>query len=430
MACEVKILGVHVVSSWPGGFAREIEIVGWASDCREVHVTIECLKAATSGNAIVDSSTGDWYLTLTTPVDIACVCGEQVKVFAHCVEDPQGCTSEPLVGTLDCPGAVCPEISDIAVQVDGCIGDGSSATVTLTAAMTAGAGGTNCEYLWDFGDGSADVTTSGRVATHTYTAAGTYPVGLLYTCGSCRDFSTKNAVIEACCLAVESVTAQAFGCAGPDASATINASASPANAGTYEWFLDGNNVGITTNHVSPPIDATSAGPHTVSVTYFPGGGCPETSASDPVVVDACSPGRDDDDDDDDDGRVPPPRDPWGCAALVWIAVILLALGVIALAIGSCIAPPPATYLIIIGIICIVLYGILMAIWALLRWFGVCAMTVCQAATIHMGVLGPVLAILSFLLIFLVCLNVNYAITILAVIAGVWGTIAANCLLNR
>jgi PKD repeat protein len=54
--------------------------------------------------------------------------------------------------------------------------------VTFNASgSTVGAGATITQYAWNFGDGSATVTTSGSTTTKTYTAAGTYLVTLTVT---------------------------------------------------------------------------------------------------------------------------------------------------------------------------------------------------------------------------------------------------------
>jgi len=57
---------------------------------------------------------------------------------------------------------------------------GSSAVFNATT-TTAGAGTTITEYLWDFGDGSALVSTAVPITTHTYAAPGTVAVTLVVT---------------------------------------------------------------------------------------------------------------------------------------------------------------------------------------------------------------------------------------------------------
>jgi hypothetical protein len=74
-----------------------------------------------------------------------------------------------------------PIISPISVTIaDSCGTVATNRRCTFTATVTGGGEGTTNapiqSYTWDFGDGSDDVTTSGNITAHVYSAAGTYTV--------------------------------------------------------------------------------------------------------------------------------------------------------------------------------------------------------------------------------------------------------------
>ena len=71
--------------------------------------------------------------------------------------------------------------SPISVSItDSCGTTALNRRCTFTATVTGGGEGTTTapiqSYTWDFGDGSDDVTTSGNITAHVYSAAGTYTV--------------------------------------------------------------------------------------------------------------------------------------------------------------------------------------------------------------------------------------------------------------
>ena len=71
--------------------------------------------------------------------------------------------------------------SPINVSItDSCGTTALNRRCTFTATVTGGGEGTTNapiqSYTWDFGDGSDDVTTSGNITAHVYSAAGTYTV--------------------------------------------------------------------------------------------------------------------------------------------------------------------------------------------------------------------------------------------------------------
>ena len=74
-----------------------------------------------------------------------------------------------------------PIISPISVTIaDSCGTTATNRRCTFTATVTGGGEGTTNapiqSYTWDFGDGADDVTTSGNITAHVYSAAGTYTV--------------------------------------------------------------------------------------------------------------------------------------------------------------------------------------------------------------------------------------------------------------
>jgi hypothetical protein len=74
-----------------------------------------------------------------------------------------------------------PIISAISVTItDSCGTAATNRRCTFTATVTGGGEGTTNapiqSYTWDFGDDSDDVTTSGNITAHVYSAAGTYTV--------------------------------------------------------------------------------------------------------------------------------------------------------------------------------------------------------------------------------------------------------------
>src|SRR5262249_24578806 len=93
---------------------------------------------------------------------------------------------------------------------------------------------------------------------------------------------------------------------------------------------------------------------------------------------------------------PTPQPPGGgdggggsCGGLLWTAVLLLAAGILALAFHLRLGAAGA-YVFVAGWAAIALYGILMGVWALLSWIGICKSSRCEAAKIHLLILSPLL----------------------------------------
>lgn len=112
--------------------------------------------------------------------------------------------------------------------------------------------------------------------------------------------------------------------------------------------------------------------------------------------------------------------------MIWAAVIALALGLLALGLHPC-TGAASGYVFAAGWILLAVYGLLMGIWRVMEWLGICHTSRCEAAAIHMAILGP-LGILLGVLAWLVPCFWQPVFWIYAPIVGLWGSIAAECLL--
>ena len=331
---------------------------------------------------------------------------------------PTGCPAAEIpVGPLDeCPKAPCPEVKDLTANVEGCAGSGSSATVTFTGTLSPPTSG--CEFKWDFGDGSPDETTSSPTATHPYTEPGIKAVAVVAKCGECYEITPVSVTIPACCPVVTGVSGTVEGCAdGAGTSATVTlvaATVPPSASGTYTWTFGDSSGPQTTLVPTVTHEYGEPGSKFVQVTFDPDEpGCEPSPATTNVSIPVCPDG------DEKNGGTK-------CGSLVWAAVLALALGVILLALAGCLGIP---WLAAVGGALVALYFVLIAIWLVLGWFNICAIDKCEAAAIHMGVLGPILAVLTLLLVWLPCINTYSAHTILSGVVAVWATIAASCLIK-
>lgn len=116
-----------------------------------------------------------------------------------------------------------------------------------------------------------------------------------------------------------------------------------------------------------------------------------------------------------------------CGGLVWAAVTALALGILMLALHQCMGAFSG-YAFVIGWILVGVYFLLMGIWKILGWLAICNSDRCEAAAIHMAILGPLGALLG-LLAWLVPCFWQPVFWVFGPIAGLWGSIAAACLLE-
>ncbi|RAJ83064.1 gliding motility-associated-like protein [Chitinophaga dinghuensis] len=132
-------------------------------------------------------------------------------------------------------------------------------------------GGTN--RIWDFGDGTATVTTSAATITHAYTKAGKFDVKVTVSnINGCSSQLTKPAYINVS-LPVLKMSAPVAGCVPYNATFTAtstNIVNDPATGYTWE-FGDGSpaqNGGATINHTY-----TQTGTYNVAVTVKTASGC-------------------------------------------------------------------------------------------------------------------------------------------------------------
>jgi hypothetical protein len=118
----------------------------------------------------------------------------------------------------------------------------------------------------------------------------------------------------------------------------------------------------------------------------------------------------------------------GCAGLIWAAVIALATGLVLLIFHTCLGPA-GTYAFAAGWILIALYGVLMAIFGVLRWLGICDQSLCDIARIHMSILGPLAAVLALVAVLVPCIWQPGYWMFLGVL-GAWSSVAARCAWRR
>jgi hypothetical protein len=105
-------------------------------------------------------------------------------------------------------------------------------------------------------------------------------------------------------------------------------------------------------------------------------------------------------------------------------VIALFLGLLLLATQFCWGAP---YTSIAGWALLALYGVLMAIWAILGAFGICRANLCEAAAIHMAILALLGVILTLLAIILLPCFWTPVWWIYGAVHAIWDPIAADCL---
>lgn len=341
---------------------------------------------------------------------------------------PQGCPpASVLIGALlKCPVS-CPEVVKLTADVSGCAGSGANATVSFSGVLSPPQ--PNCTFKWDFGDGS-QVVTPGPATTHSYSQPGDYAVAVVAICGgNCIEPSTLMVHIPPCCPVLTGASGSVQGCAGAGKSATVTFTATtdpPSAAGTYTWTFDDGSLPASTQ--VPTIDHTysTPGTKTIQVGLMPTvPGCGPSVQSATVSIPACPSKKDRDDQQDKD------RDGGGgggCGGLLWAAVALLAAGITALAFHMCIPIPQVQVVLqFIGWVLIVLYGVLLVIWMILRWFSICPESWCDAAAIHMAILAPLAIVLSVLAGVLAFCFWQPVWWILSPILGSWGTVAAGCL---
>jgi PKD repeat protein len=243
--------------------------------------------------AAVDA-TGAWTATFATGG--GCQCTKLISVKASCSD---GLCEASFEGPLPCQVVEdeCPKIDTVTVTVDGCA-DGMGATATATFTVTLNPPGSGCTFVWHFGDGSPNVTTSVPTVTHVYTTPGSFAAIVTANCppvagNPCTSRAPTTVVVPPCngCPTVVGLTAAVSGCAGPGvATVSFSGTLTPPIAGcTFLWsFGDGSPSLLTT---TPSATHAYALPATYAVAVTPI--CPNippcSTTTIAVVVKRCCP---------------------------------------------------------------------------------------------------------------------------------------------
>lgn len=129
------------------------------------------------------------------------------------------------------------------------------------------------QWIWNFGDGSPNDTTSSNLTTHTYTATGMFSVTMtVRDTNGCIKTIVKNNYIQPT-FPNPAFTVDTFACKLDIL--TYNASATTVVGGTYYWNYGDGNLDTTTNPVITHAYA-SDGLYVVSLTVVDTNGCDST----------------------------------------------------------------------------------------------------------------------------------------------------------
>ncbi|MDR7234329.1 PKD domain-containing protein [Agrococcus sp. BE272] len=184
-------------------------------------------------------------------------------------------------------------LTDVQVQQHHAVGEGQEAPTaqfqSTTANLrvdvngsgsTADEGATIASYRWDFGDGTP--VASGVTASHTYGAAGTYPITLTVTDSrGISDTETRSVTVQA----ANAVPTASFTASASALSIAVDASASTdpdGTIGSYSWdWGDGtaDGSGRTATH-----GYGTAGTYTVTLTVTDDRGASDTATRSVTVT--------------------------------------------------------------------------------------------------------------------------------------------------
>jgi hypothetical protein len=178
--------------------------------------------------------------------------------------------------------APCPQLTGVTATVGACLAGTTTREVTLTA-QTAGAIG---QYVWTFGDGTPDATTTSPTITHAY-AGGTFTATVTASPAGCppTQVSTQPFTVPTCCPQVTGITSSAGACPASSATREMTLTAQTSGAGgQFVWtFGDGSSVTTSSATVT---HSYGAGTFTATVTTS-APGCSPTQASTTFSVAAC-----------------------------------------------------------------------------------------------------------------------------------------------
>jgi PKD repeat protein len=157
-------------------------------------------------------------------------------------------------------------------------------TVSFDASTSYDPDGTILSYQWSFGDGTPNVTTADKTATHAYSTVGNYTVALTVT---------DNAGLKGSAAAVVPVhwypkASFVFSPTTPfvNQTVTFNASSSMANGGTivsYSWDFGDGNTAIVTTPITTHV-YSAFGNCTITLTIVDSYGLSDNSTSSITVV--------------------------------------------------------------------------------------------------------------------------------------------------
>ena len=165
------------------------------------------------------------------------------------------------------------------------------------SASVAGSGGPIASYRFDFGDGSAPVTTTAptAVAQHSYAAAGTYTVTLIATDtgGNASTPATRSIVVQSNSAPVARISVSQL--ATPALTVRANGSASTdtdyAPIASYRFDFGDGSAAVTTTAPTAVAQHGYAAPgnYTVTLTATDAGGLTSTPATQTITVQADNP---------------------------------------------------------------------------------------------------------------------------------------------
>ncbi len=161
-----------------------------------------------------------------------------------------------------------------------------SGDAPLTVQFTDASTGSATAWSWDFGDGSAAVTTQN--ATHTYTAVGTYTVALTVTNATSSDVETKADYITVTAVAVDVVAAFSATPLTGDAPLEVQfTDASTGNPTSWIWDFDNDGTADATTQ-NPSYTFNAAGSYTVVLTVSDGTSSDTATKTDYITVNAAA----------------------------------------------------------------------------------------------------------------------------------------------
>jgi hypothetical protein len=175
MACTLAITGVAGMTT--GGTLTSIVVSGQATNCKTVTVRIQCGdgQPQTLTNVAVDTATTPWTWTATfQDVPESCICSKGIDVTAQCSQKGQTCQAT-FNAALKCMpggggGGACPSITVAGVSVGDCNPDG-----TRQVQITYQLNGTNYSaHLVDSNNNTIGVPLSNVSGVNILSAQGNY----------------------------------------------------------------------------------------------------------------------------------------------------------------------------------------------------------------------------------------------------------------